>query len=74
MWFSLKRTTSMVAYEGGEAGNPGTLRDDKKERVVSRKGRLLYRGIFQSYLDNPEVQPSPLDELRAGSAGFAFLL
>jgi hypothetical protein len=27
------------------AGNPG--RDDKKERVVARKRRLLNRGIFQ---------------------------
>jgi hypothetical protein len=26
----------------------GCPRDDKKERVVARKGRLLNRGIFQT--------------------------
>jgi hypothetical protein len=26
----------------------GFARDDKKERVVARKGRLLNRGIFQN--------------------------
>jgi hypothetical protein len=26
----------------------GFARDDKKERVVARKGRLLNRGIFQT--------------------------
>jgi hypothetical protein len=30
-----------VADESSAAGNSGTLRDDKKERVVVGKGRLL---------------------------------
>jgi hypothetical protein len=30
----------------------GLARDDKKERVVARKGRLLNRGIFQKKLLN----------------------
>jgi hypothetical protein len=34
MWFSLRRTTYVVAGESGEVGNPGTLGDDKKERAV----------------------------------------
>ena len=36
-------------------------RDDKRERVVARKRRLLNRGIFQAYLDRSEVQPSLRD-------------
>ena len=30
MWFSLERTTSVVAGEGSEAGNPGTLEMTKR--------------------------------------------
>jgi hypothetical protein len=41
----------------------GFARDDK-ERVVARKGRLLNRGIFQTYLDKSEVQPSLRDWFR----------
>jgi hypothetical protein len=41
VWFSLKRTTSGVADESSAAGNSGFARDDKKERVVVGKGRLL---------------------------------
>jgi hypothetical protein len=40
----------------------GFARDDKKERVVARKGRLLNRGVFfKSNLDRSEVQPSLRD-------------
>ena len=39
--FSLERTTSVVAGESGEVRKSGYARDDKKERVVARKGRLL---------------------------------
>jgi hypothetical protein len=37
----LERTTSVVAGESGEVRKSGYARDDKKERVVARKGRLL---------------------------------
>jgi hypothetical protein len=38
-----KRTRNRV--QRSVAGNPG--RDDKKERIVASKGRLMNRGIFQ---------------------------
>jgi hypothetical protein len=62
MWFSLERTTSVIAGQGSEAGNPGTLptarrgrRDDKKERAVVRKGRLLEERVFSNRDDKGEV-------------------
>jgi hypothetical protein len=46
------------------AGNPG--RDDKKERVVPRIGRLLNRGIFQNQFGQlrSSAVPSGLDPIR----------
>jgi hypothetical protein len=35
MWFSLGRTTSVVAVESGEVGNPGTL-GMTKERATAQ--------------------------------------
>jgi hypothetical protein len=34
MWFSLRRTTSVVAGGSGEAGNPGTLGMTKERATV----------------------------------------
>ena len=45
MRLSLRERRTRNRVQRSVAGNPG--RDDKKERVVARKGRLLNRGIFQ---------------------------
>jgi hypothetical protein len=45
MRLSLRERRTRNRVQRSVAGNPG--RDDKKERVVARKGRLLKRGIFQ---------------------------
>ena len=42
---SLRERRTRNRVRRSVAGNPG--RDDKNERVVARKGRLLNRGIFQ---------------------------
>jgi hypothetical protein len=53
VWFSLERTTSVVAGESSEAGNPGTLGMTKRRGLLQGKGGcwrkewLLNRGIFQ---------------------------
>jgi hypothetical protein len=39
MWFSLGRTTYVVAGESGEAGNPGTLGMTKRREQVSGERR-----------------------------------
>jgi hypothetical protein len=44
MRLSLRERRTRYRVQRSVAGNPG--RDDKKERVVPRKGRLLSRGIF----------------------------
>jgi hypothetical protein len=46
MRLSLRERRSRHRVQRSVAGNPG--RDDKKESVVERKGRLLNRGIFQN--------------------------
>jgi hypothetical protein len=45
MRLSLRERRTRNRVQRSVAGNPG--RDDKKERVVERKGRLLNGGIFQ---------------------------
>ena len=46
MRLSLRERRTRNRVRRSLAGNPG--RDDKKERVVAREGRLLNRGIFQT--------------------------
>jgi hypothetical protein len=46
MRLSLRERRTRNRVQRIVAGNPG--RDDKKERVVARKGWLLNRGIFQT--------------------------
>src|SRR5882672_8618148 len=40
VWFSLERTTSVVAGESSEAGNPGTLGMTKRRGSLGGKGLL----------------------------------
>jgi len=52
MWFSLGRTTSVVAIESGEVGNPSTL------GMTKRKGQPFIRSgcrteVFFVILDGP---------------------
>jgi hypothetical protein len=59
----MEKPTSPLSFRVSRSGprnrrSLGFARDDKKERVVARKGWLLNRGIFQAYLDRSEVQPS----------------
>ena len=46
MRLSLRERRTRNRVQRSVAGNPG--RDDKKEWVVAREGRLLNRGIFQT--------------------------
>jgi hypothetical protein len=46
MRLSLRERRTRYRVQRSVAGNPG--RDDKKESVVERKGRLLNRGIFET--------------------------
>jgi hypothetical protein len=40
MWFSLRRTTYVVAGESGEVGNPGRLGMTKRGGLLKERGPL----------------------------------
>jgi hypothetical protein len=63
MRLSLRERRTRNRVQRSVAGNPG--RDDKKERVVARKRRLLNRGIFKSDLDSLETEFSRTPKARA---------
>jgi hypothetical protein len=53
----------------GTADPSAALGMTKKERVVAGKGRLRVIRLSNLVLNRFEDQPSPFDELRAGSPG-----
>jgi hypothetical protein len=48
MWFSLRRTTYVVAGESSEVGNPGTLGMTKRREWWIPRERLLIRNILHA--------------------------
>jgi hypothetical protein len=53
VWFSLERTTSVVAGESSEAGNPGTL-GMTKERVVAEAALVRRKENRRSLISRRE--------------------
>jgi hypothetical protein len=62
MWFSLERTTYVVAGESGEAGNPGTLGMTKRKGWWFREEKMSNRSRFHSSKWGPSLTPG--DERR----------
>jgi hypothetical protein len=61
MWFSLRRTTYVVAGESGEVGNPGTLGMTNRKGWRVRGERLRNRNIFIT-IGGPQAHPTTRDD------------
>jgi hypothetical protein len=68
MWFSLRRTTYVVAGESGEVGNPAALGMTKRKGRWVRGERLLNRNIF-ILIGGPQVHPTARGEDRVKGQG-----
>jgi hypothetical protein len=65
MWFSLRRTTYVVADESGEVGNPGSLGMTNRKWWWVRGERLPNRNIFM-LMCGPQAHPTTWDDKRGG--------
>src|SRR6202035_2444862 len=59
MWFSLRRTTSVVVGEGGEVGNPGTLGMTERRGWLKGRGLLPREKAFVGATGTPSIDSSP---------------
>src|ERR1700730_8580421 len=65
VWFSLERTTSVVAGESSEAGNPGTLRITKRRVGVPAGIGLRDPRSQKRDLGHPSISPFNVAEVQA---------
>jgi hypothetical protein len=61
MWFSLRRTTHVVAIESGEVGNPASLGMTDRRGWWVRGERLMNRNIF-ILIGGPQAHPAARDD------------
>src|SRR6202035_5286170 len=59
VWFSLKRTTSGVAGESGDVGNPGTLGMTERRGWLKGRGLLPREKAFVGATGTPSIDSSP---------------